>query len=63
MAHIEAVSLPCATLLARLHGQYRLRCQINCSAVLDKADAAGKVDAVSSDAKVHLAPDPDAAGV
>ena len=42
VAHIERY--PCLAqhgLLARLHKQYRLRCQINCSAV---------VDAVSSDA-------------
>ena len=47
-------------LLARLHEQYRLRCQINCSAVLDSGFwqrmrlehwvKAGLVDAVSSDA-------------
>ena len=49
-----------AGLLARLHEQYRLRCQINCSAVLDSGFLqrmrlehwvkAGLVDAVSSDA-------------
>ena len=47
-------------LLARLHEQYRLRCQINCSAVLDSGFwqwmrlehwiKTGLVDAVSSDA-------------
>lgn len=61
VAHIERY--PCLAqhgLLARLHEQYRLRCQINCSAVLDSGFwqwmrlehwvKAGLVDAVSSDA-------------
>jgi len=61
VAHIERY--PCLVqhgLLARLHEQYRLRCQINCSAVLDSGFwqrmrlehwiKAGLVDAVSSDA-------------
>ena len=61
VAHIERY--PCLAqngLLARLHEQYRLRCQINCSAVLDSGfwqrmrlehwGKAGLVDAVSSDA-------------
>ena len=61
VAHIERY--PCLAqhgLLARLHEQYRLRCQINCSAVLDSGFLqrmrlehwvkAGLVDAVSSDA-------------
>lgn len=61
VAHIERY--PCLAqhgLLARLHEQYRLRCQINCSAVLDSGFwqwmrlehwiKTGLVDAVSSDA-------------
>ena len=61
VAHIERY--PCLAqhgLLARLHKQYRLRCQINCSAVLDSGFwqwmrlehwvKAGLVDAISSDA-------------
>ena len=61
VAHIERY--PCLAqhgLLARLHEQYRLRCQINCSAVLDSGFwqrmrlehwvKAGLVDAISSDA-------------
>lgn len=61
VAHIERY--PCLAqhgLLARLHEQYRLRCQINCSAVLDSGFwqrmrlehwvKAGLVDVVSSDA-------------
>ena len=61
VAHIERY--PCLAqhgLLARLHEQYRLRCQINCSAVLDSGFwqrmrlehwvKAGLVDTVSSDA-------------
>ena len=61
VAHIERY--PCLAqhgLLARLHKQYRLRCQINCSAVLDSGFwqrmrlehwvKTGLVDAVSSDA-------------
>lgn len=61
VAHIERY--PCLAqngLLARLHEQYRLRCQTNCSAVLDSGFwqrmrlehwiKAGLVDAISSDA-------------
>ena len=61
VAHVERY--PCLAqhgLLARLHEQYRLRCQINCSAVLNSGFLqwmrlehwikAGLVDAVSSDA-------------
>lgn len=42
VAHIERY--PCLAqhgLLARLHEQYRLRCQINCSAVLDSGFCSG----------------------